>query len=96
MSDREVWSDLLAAPRNFAHGFLGGLFGPILALVAAVGVIYLATKQLPALKEVTRSDESRHRAIVLAPPLEARASWARYGGELRAAVLEIKAREQNS
>jgi hypothetical protein len=95
MSDKEVWADLLAAPRNFAHGFVGGLLGPILALAAAVGVIYVATKQLPALKEVNRNDGTRHRAIVLAAPLEARASWARYGGDLRAAMLEIKARGQN-
>jgi hypothetical protein len=95
MSDKEVWSNLLAAPRDFAHGFLGGLLGPILALVAAVGVVYLATKQLPALKEVTKNDGDRHRAIVLAAPLEARASWARYGGELRATMLEIKARGQS-
>jgi hypothetical protein len=92
MSDKEMWSDLLAAPRNFAHGFLGGLFGPILALTAAVGVIYFATKQLPAIKDVTRSDGSKHRAIALAAPLEARASWARHGGALRAALLEMKAR----
>jgi hypothetical protein len=92
MNDKEVWSGLLAAPRNFAHGFLGGLFGPILALAATIGVIYFATKQLPAIKDVTRNDGSKHRAITLAAPLEARASWARYGGELRAALLEMRAR----
>ena len=92
MSDKEMWSDLLATPRNFVHGFLGGLFGPVLALAAAIGVIYLATKQLPAIKGVTRNDGSKHRAITLAAPLEARASWARYGGELRAAILEMRAR----
>ncbi len=95
MSEKSTWSALLAAPRDFAHGLLGGLLGPILALAATVGMIYLATRQLPALKEVTRNDGSRNRAIVLAPPLEARASWARYGGELRGAMLEFKARMQS-
>jgi hypothetical protein len=94
MSDKEIWSDLAAAPRNFVHGFLGGLLGPILALAAAVGVIYLTTRQLPALREVTRNDGNRHRAIALAAPLEARASWARYAGDLRGAILEIKAKSQ--
>ena len=91
MSEKEIWSDLLAAPRNFIHGFLGGLLGPLLALAASVAVVHLATKKLPALKEVSRNDGTRHRAIVLAEPLEARASWARYGGELRAALLETRA-----
>jgi hypothetical protein len=91
MSDKEIWSDLLAAPRNFLHGFLGGLFGPLLALVASVAVIYFATKKLPALKQVAKNDGTHHRAIVLGDPLEARASWARYGGELRAALLEMQA-----
>ena len=96
MSDKEIWSDLLVAPRNFVHGFLGGLLGPILALAAAVGLIYVATKNLPALKEVAKNDGTRHRAITLAEPLEARASWARYGGELRAAILEMRAEKGRS
>ena len=91
MSDKEIWSDLLAAPRNFLHGFLGGLLGPVLALVASVAMVYVATKKLPALKQVARNDGTQHRAIALADPLEARASWARYGGELRAALLEMRA-----
>jgi hypothetical protein len=95
MSEKSTWSALLTVPRDFAHGLLGGFLGPILALAGTVGLIYLATKQLPALKEVTRNDGSRHRAIVLAPPLEARASWARYGGELRGAMLELKARARS-
>jgi hypothetical protein len=58
-----TWTQLLAAPRDFLHGFLGGLFGPLLALAGAVGLVYLLTGQLPALKQVTRSDGSRHKAI---------------------------------
>ena len=95
MSDKGVWAEVLAMPRDFLHGFLGGLFGPLLALAAATSLIYVATGQLPAIKEVTRNDGSRHRAIVLALPLEARASWARYGGELWGAMLDIRARMQD-
>ena len=95
MSDKETWSVLLAAPRDFAHGFLGGLLGPILALAAAIGLIYIATAKLPAFKQVTKSDGNQYRAIALTEPLEARASWARYGGELRGAMLEFKARMQS-
>lgn len=94
MSNRLSWQDLLKAPQVFAHGFLGGLFGPILALAAAVGVVYAATGRLPALKEVTRSDGTQQRAIALARPLEARASWARYGGELWGAMLSARAQHQ--
>jgi hypothetical protein len=90
-----TWAQLRAAPRDFLHGFLGGLFGPLLALAGAVGLVYLLTGQLPALKQVTRSDGSRHKAIALASPLEARATWARYGGELRGAMLDLKARVQS-
>jgi hypothetical protein len=92
MSEQDRWSELLVAPRNFLHGFLGGLFGPLLALAAAAGVIYLATRRLPAVREVAAKDEAHHRAIVLASPLEARASWARYLGDLRGAMLELRAR----
>jgi len=87
-----IGTQLLAVPRDFLHGLLGGLFGPLLALAGAVGLIYLLTRQLPAVKEVTRNDGTRRKAITLTSPLEARATWARYGGELRGAVLELRAR----
>ena len=86
----------LAAPRDFLHGFLGGLFGPLLALAGAVGLLYLVTHKLPAIKEVSRADGTTHRAIALAQPLEARASWARYGGEFRSMMLEFKAQAEKS
>lgn len=87
-----VLAQWLAAPRDWAQGFLGGLLGPLLALIGAVGLIYLLTQKLPAIKEVSKGDGTTRRALVLALPLEARASWARYGGEFRAALLEWKAR----
>ena len=90
--DQKVWPQLLSTPLDFLHGLLGGLLGPVMALAGAVGLIYVITKQLPALKEVTKSDGTRLRAITLASPLEARSSWARYGGELRGAMLELRAR----
>jgi hypothetical protein len=91
----QFWTDLRATPRAFAHGLLGGLFGPVVALGGAVGLIYLLTRQLPAIKPVTRSDGGQGKAIILASPTEARASWARYVGELRGAMLELKARRQS-
>ena len=95
MSKRErTWADLLAVPGDFFHGLLGGLLGPVLALAGAVGLIYLLTGQLPAIKEVTRHDGSRGKAILLAPQAEARASWARYGGDLRGAMLDLKAQKK--
>ena len=93
--DREVWAALSAAPRDLLHGLLGGLLGPLLALAGAVGLLYALTGQLPALKEVLKSDGTHRNAITLAPPLEARASWARYGGELRGAMLELRARARS-
>ena len=84
----------LAAPRDFLHGFLGGLFGPLLALTGSMGLLYLVTKKLPAVKKVSKNDGTIQRAIVLAPSLEARASWSKYGGELRSMMLEFKARAQ--
>ena len=90
----EFWSQMLEAPRAFTHGLLGGLLGPVVALGGAVGLLYGLTRQLPAIKPVTRSDGQQGTAIVLASPTEARASWARYGGELRGAMLELKARRQ--
>jgi len=96
MRDREgAMGQLLAVPRDFLHGFLGGLLGPLLALVGTIGLIYLLTKQLPALKEIAKSDGVPQKAIVLTSPLEARATWARYGGELRGVLLELKARTQS-
>jgi hypothetical protein len=88
----EQW---LAAPRDFLHGFLGGLIGSLLALAGSIGLLYLVTKQLPAIKQVSKNDGMTQRAIVLAPSLEARASWSRYGGELRSTMLEFKARAQS-
>jgi hypothetical protein len=90
----QFWSQMLEAPRSFGHGFVGGLLGPLIALGGAVGLLYLLTRQLPAIKPVTRSDGTQGTAIVLASPTEARASWARYGGEMRGAMLEVKARRQ--
>lgn len=81
----------LTAPRDFLQGFLGGLFGPLLALAGAIGLLYLVTHKLPAIKEVSRADSTTHRTIALAQPLEARASWAKYGGEFRSMMLEFKA-----
>ena len=89
-----TWAQWSAAPSDFLHGLLGGLLGPILALASVIGLCYLVTRQLPALKEVTKSDGTRRKAIVLDSPLEARATWARYVGELRGVILEIKARAQ--
>ena len=89
------WTELSAVPRAFAHGLVGGLFGPVVAVGGAVSLLYLLTRQLPAIKPVTRSDGQQGKAIVLSSPTEARASWARYGGELRGAMLELKARRQS-
>lgn len=94
MGEKNTWQALLTIPRAFLHGLLGGLFGPLLALGLAVGVVYLSTGQLPAFRDVRGTDGVRRGAITLAPPLEARASWARYGGELRGAMLELRARVQ--
>lgn len=94
MNDKPALAQWLAAPRDFLYGFLGGLCGPLLALAGAIGLLYWVTRRLPAFREVTRSDGTQRRAIVLDSPLEARASWARHGGDLRAAMLEIKARAQ--
>jgi hypothetical protein len=90
-----IWTEVREVPRAFAHGVLGGLLGPALALGGAVGLLYLLTRQLPAAKDVTRSDGQEGKALTLASPTEARASWARYGGELRGAMLELKARRQS-
>jgi hypothetical protein len=88
---RATWAEWLTAPRGFLHGFLGGLLGPLLALVGATALLFLLTQQLPAIKEVTRSDGNRQKALVLASLPEARASWARYWGDLHAALLELRA-----
>ena len=88
----QFWAEALAAPRAFLAGFLGGLLGPLLALAGAIGLVYVLTQKLPAIKDVQRSDGERGKAIVLAPQAEARASWARYGGDLRGAMLELRAR----
>jgi hypothetical protein len=90
----QTWADLLAVPGDFFHGLLGGLLGPVLAVAGAVGLIYLLTGQLPAVKEVTRNSGSRGKAIILASQAEARASWVRLGGELRGAMLDLKARKE--
>ena len=86
----------LAAPHDFFHGLLGGLLGPLLALAGAIGILYLATGKLPAFKKVAKSDGSQHRALALESPLEARASWAKYGGEFRAMMLKFQARAQQT
>ena len=88
----EFWAQALAAPRAFLYGLLGGLLGPIVALAGAVGLIYALTRQLPAIKDVQRSDGERGKAVVLAPQAEARASWARYSGDLRGTMLELRSR----
>jgi hypothetical protein len=96
MSERQAtWTRFLTIPRAFVYGFLGGALGPLLGLGFAVGVIYAATKQLPAYREVKQADGTRHGALTLAPPLEARASWARYVGDLRGAMLELRASLQS-
>ena len=88
---RDTWAQWLAAPHDFLHGFLGGLLGPPLALAGATLLLFLLTRQLPAVKEVTRPNGDRQKAIVLASPPEARASWARLWGDLHAAMLEFRA-----
>jgi hypothetical protein len=92
---KSFWTDLSAVPTAFTYGLAGGLFGPVIALGGAVGLLYLLTRQLPAIKPITRSNGQQGKALVLASPTEARASWARYGGELRGAMLELKARRQS-
>ena len=94
-NQEQAWSDLLAAPRDFFQGLLGGLFGALLALVGAIGLVYSLTGQLPSIKEVRRRDGERNVAIVLAPQAEARASWVRFSGDLRGAMLDLKARRQS-
>jgi hypothetical protein len=93
MTNKDIfWAEMLAAPRAFLYGLLGGLLGPVVALAGAVGLIYVLTHQLPAIKEVQRSDGERSKAVVLAPQGEARASWARYSGDLRGSMLELRSR----
>jgi hypothetical protein len=87
---RATWAEWLTAPRDFLHGFLGGLLGPLLALAGSTGLLFLLTRQLPAIKEVTRTDGDRQKALVLASLPEARASWARCWGDLHAALLELR------
>jgi hypothetical protein len=92
MSEKQAtWARVLAVPRAFVYGLLGGAFGPFLALALSAALIYVATGQLPAVREVQQRDGTRHGALALASPLEARASWARYSGDLRAALLEHRA-----
>jgi hypothetical protein len=90
MREQNTWQAFLSIPRAFLHGLFGGFFGPPMA----VGLVYLATGQLPAFKDVRGADGVRRGAITLTQPLEARASWARYVGELRGAMLELRARRQ--
>jgi hypothetical protein len=94
MTNKEqFWAEVSAAPRAFLHGLLGGLFGPVLALSGAVGLIYALTRQLPAVKDVQRSDGGRGKAIILAPQAEARASWMRFVADLRGTMLELRSRK---
>jgi len=88
---RVTWAEWLTAPRDFLHGFLGGLLGPLLALAGSVGLLFFLTRQLPTIKEVTHADGDRQKALVLASLPEARASWARYWGDLHVALLELRA-----
>lgn len=90
-SHRVNWAQWLTAPRDFLHGFIGGLLGPLLALAGSAGLLFLLTRQLPAIKEVTRAPGDRQKALILASLPEARASWARYWGDLHAALLELRA-----
>ena len=89
----QFWVQAMAAPRAFLYGLLGGLLGPIVALAGAVGLVYALTRQLPAIKDIQRANGERGKAIVLAPQAEARASWARYSGDLRGAMLELRSRK---
>lgn len=89
----QFWAHVLAAPRTFLYGLLGGLLGPALALAGAVGLIYALTRQLPAIKEIQRTDGERGTALVLAPQAEARASWIRFGADLRGTMLELRSRK---
>lgn len=91
---RQTLAALLAAPRDFLLGLIGGLVAPVLALAGAVGLLYLLTRKLPAIAEVTRASGEREKTIVLASQTQARASWARHGGDLRGALLEAKARRR--
>lgn len=86
----------LAAPRDAAQGLIGGLLAPLLALAGVIGLIYCATQKLPAIKEIARHDGTTQRAIIWASPLEARASWSRYGGEFRSTMLEFQAQSNKS
>jgi hypothetical protein len=94
MREQNTWQAFLSIPRAFLHGLFGGVLGPPLALGLAVGLVYLATGQLPAFKDVRGADGVRRGAITLTQPLEARASWARYTGDLRGAMLELRARRR--
>jgi hypothetical protein len=92
-NNEQGWAKLSAALRAFLYGLLGGLLAPALALVGAVAFVYGLTRQLPAIKEVQRADGTRGKAIVLASQAEARASWMRFGADLRGTMLELRARK---
>ena len=80
--------------------------GDPLATIPYVGVeagLVIVSAADPGMVVSPNEQDQRHlgkmaRIPVLEPssPAEARASWARYGGELRGAMLEIKARRQSS
>jgi hypothetical protein len=91
-SPRSILSELLSVPLNFFGGLTVGLAAPLIAVAGIVGGVYLFTKKVPFVSQVTTDETTGERSLTLKlmAPGEAKAALEARQTELKEAWAKLK------
>jgi len=89
---RSILGELLSVPLSFFGGLAVGLAAPLIAVAGIVGGVYLFTKKVPFVSQVTTDETTGERRLTLnlMAPREAKAALEARQAELKEAWAKLK------
>lgn len=89
---RSILGSLLSVPINFLGGLIVGLTAPLVAVAGIVGGVYLFTKKVPSISQVTADEATGERSLTLKlmAPDEAKAAFEARLAELEEVWVKVK------
>jgi hypothetical protein len=91
-SPRSILGGLLSVPANFFGGLIVGLTAPVIAVAGIVGGVYLFTKKVPFVSQVTADEATGERSLTLKlmTPDEAKVALEARRAELKEVWAGVK------
>jgi hypothetical protein len=89
---RSILGGLLSVPINFFGGLIVGLTAPLVAVAGIVGGVYLFTKKVLSISQVTADEATGERSLTLQlmAPDEAKAAFEARLAELEEVWVKVK------